>query len=111
MNSTERFFRRYIFSSIGIVVLFLIVNVLLIGSYLAVAYLENVADSNFPIENLSNHITLKDGQLVGDEQATEMLNKANAWAMILDGDGAGHLGRKPARKIDISLFVYGHCYV
>ena len=88
MNATERFFRRYIFSSIGIVVLFLTVNVLLVGSYLAVAYLENVADSNFPIENLSNHITLKDGQLVGDEQATEMLNKANAWAMILDGDGA-----------------------
>ena len=44
MNATERFFRRYIFSSIGIVVLFLTVNVLLVGSYLAVAYLENVAD-------------------------------------------------------------------
>lgn len=68
-------------------VFFLVVNMLLIGSYLAVAYLENVADSNFPIENLSNHIVLEDGQFVGDGQVTEMLNEANAWAMILDGDG------------------------
>ena len=30
---------------------------------------------------------LEDGQFVGDGQVTEMLNKANAWAMILDGDG------------------------
>lgn len=87
MSASERFFRRYIFSAIGIVVLFLVVNILLVGSYLAVAYLKNVADSNFPIENLSEHITLEDRQLVGDEQATEMLNKADAWAMILDGDG------------------------
>ncbi|MDY2655086.1 MULTISPECIES: hypothetical protein [Eisenbergiella] len=87
MNVSERFFRRYVFSAIGIVVFFLVVNILLVGSYLAVAYLENVADSNFPIENLSNHIVLEDGQFVGDGQVTEMLNKANAWAMILDGDG------------------------
>ena len=87
MNVSERFFRRYVFSAIGIVVFFLVVNMLLIGSYLAVAYLENVADSNFPIENLSNHIVLEDGQFVGDGQVTEMLNEANAWAMILDGDG------------------------
>ena len=87
MSASERFFRRYIFSAIGIVVLFLVVNVLLVGSYLTVAYLENVADSNFPIEDLSEHITLENGQLVGDERATELLNTANAWAMILDGDG------------------------
>lgn len=70
---------------------------LLIGSYLAVAYLENVADSNFPIENLSNHIVLEDGQFVGDGQVTEMLNEANAWAMILDGM-AWFVGRKNCRK-------------
>lgn len=87
MSPSERFFRRYIFSTIGIVVLFLLVNVLFIGLYLAIAYLKNVADSNFPIENLSGHITLEDRQLVGDKQAMEMLNKANAWAMILDEDG------------------------
>ena len=51
MNATERFFRRYIFSSIGIVVLFLTVNVLLVGSYLAVAYLENVADFTVDVLN------------------------------------------------------------
>ena len=46
MNVSERFFRRYVFSAIGIVVFFLVVNMLLIGPYLSVAYLENVADSN-----------------------------------------------------------------
>lgn len=87
MNASERFFRRYIFSTVGIVALFLTVNVALVASYFVIAYFGNVATSNFPIEDFSNHVVAENGQFTGDAQATEMLNKADAWAMILDEDG------------------------
>lgn len=87
MNVSKRFFRRYIFSTVGIVILFLIVNVALVASYFVIAYFGNVATSNFPIEDFSNHIVAENGQLTGDAQATETLNKADAWAMILDENG------------------------
>ena len=57
MNKSERFFRRYIFSIVSIIILFLFVNILLVASFFAAAYLGNVKNSNFPIEDFSNHIT------------------------------------------------------
>lgn len=87
MNKSERFFRRYIFSVVGIIVLFLSVNILLVASFFAVAYLGNVKNSNFPIENFSEHITETNGQFNADIRAEEMLSNAGAWAMILDEDG------------------------
>ena len=51
MNKSERFFRRYIFSIVSIIILFLFVNILLVTSFFAAAYLGNVKNSNFPIED------------------------------------------------------------
>ena len=87
MNKSERFFRRYIFSIVSIIILFLFVNILLVTSFFAAAYLGNVKNSNFPIEDFSNHITETNGQFNADIQAEEMLNNACAWAMILDENG------------------------
>ncbi len=87
MNSAERFFRRYIFSTIGIIALFLAVNLLLVGIFFMIAYLNGVADSNFPIEDFSNHITVKNEELTAGTQALETLRNADAWAMILDDNG------------------------
>ena len=87
MNTAERFFRRYIFSTIRIIVLFLAVNVLLVGTFFFIAYLNGVADSNFPIEDFSDHVTALNGKLTADTQALEILHHANAWAMILNDDG------------------------
>lgn len=87
MNKSERFFRRYIFSVMGIIILFLSVNILLVASFIAVAYLGNVKNSNFPIENFSEHIAETNGQFNADIRAEEMLSNADAWAMILDEDG------------------------
>lgn len=42
MNKSERFFRRYIFSIVSIIILFLFVNILLVASFFAAAYLGNV---------------------------------------------------------------------
>ena len=87
MNAVERFFRRYIFSTIGIIALFFAVNLLLVGMFFIIAYLNGVADSNFPIEDFSNHIVVEDGKLSADTQALEILHHADAWAMILNDDG------------------------
>lgn len=86
MNTAERFFRRYISSTIGILVLFVAVNLLLVGAYFAIAYFDNVASSHFPVEDFSSHIT-NDGKFVADQQAQEMLHAAGAWAMILNDNG------------------------
>ena len=87
MNKFERFFRRYIFSTVGIILLFLFVNILLVASFFVIAYLGNVKNSNFPIEDFSKHITETNGQLHADTWAEGILNDANAWAMILDEHG------------------------
>lgn len=87
MNKSERFFRRYIFSTVRIILLFLFLNILLALSFVAVSYLGNVKSSKFPIEDFSGHITESGGRFNADEQAEEMLNSAGAWAMILDENG------------------------
>lgn len=63
MNTAERFFRRYIFSTIRIIALFFAVNVLLAGTFFFIAYLNGVADSNFPIEDFSDHVTALNGKM------------------------------------------------
>ena len=88
MNTVERFFRRYIFSTIGIIAVFFAVNLILLGSFFIIAYLNGVADSNFPIEDFSSHIVYGDGKLTADTQALETLHDSNAWAMILNDNGA-----------------------
>ena len=87
MNKSERFFRRYIFSTVRIIVLFLAVNIILVASYFVIAYLGNMATSKFPIEDFSDHVTVTNGEFSADIQAKEMLNNADAWAMILGDDG------------------------
>ncbi|OFA27515.1 ATPase [Clostridioides difficile] len=86
MNTVERFFRRYISSTIGIVVLFVAVNLLLAGAYLVIFYFNNTTAAHFPTEDFSNHV-INDGTFSADQQAQEILHGANAWAMILDDNG------------------------
>ena len=87
MKSIERFFRRYILSTIGILILFFLLNILLLGAYFVIAGLGNVKNSNFPIEELSRHIEADNGQFHTDVQAGEILADSGAWAMILNDSG------------------------
>ena len=50
MNAVERFFRRYILSTVGILVLFFTVNLLLLGTFALILYLNGAAYSSFPTE-------------------------------------------------------------
>lgn len=87
MNTIERFFRRYIFSTVGILMLFFAVNVLLIFIALSVLHFGGALDGGFPVSDFSNHISSQDGILTADEEAKKLLSEENAWAMILDNAG------------------------
>ncbi len=87
MNVAERFFRRYILSTFGILLLFFMINILLICGFFSATYTHEASDERFSIEQLSAHITKEDGRHTADDAARAMLRQKNAWAMLLDDDG------------------------
>lgn len=86
MNTVQRFFRRYIFSTVGIMILFLTVNIVL---FLAITIVGSMSgsDAAFSVSDFSDHIVLQDGKWVADDTALSMLEDQSAWAMLLDEDG------------------------
>lgn len=88
MKSVDRFFRRYILSSIGILVLFFAINLFLIGTILLTIYFNDTKDSSFPMESFSKLIKEENGTVTADPQVQSILEQADAWAMLLDGDGS-----------------------
>ncbi len=87
MNAAERFFRRYILSTLGILFLFFVVNILLFYIFSIGIYAHETSDERFSIERLSEHITKEEGNFTADASARTMLRQENAWAMLLDADG------------------------
>ena len=86
MNAVQRFFRRYIFSTVGIMLLFLVVNIALILTILIAGYMSG-SENDFSISDFSDHIVLKDGNWSADDAALSMLREQSAWAMLLNEDG------------------------
>lgn len=87
MNTIERFFRRYIFSTVGILMLFFAVNTILILIGMSVLHFSGALDGGFPVSEFSEHISSQDGKLTSDAEAKKLLSEENAWAMILDDAG------------------------
>ena len=87
MKAAQKFFHRYIYSTIWILALFFAINVLLVASYFVIASLNGVADSSFPMDKFSQHITVQNGTISADVTALETLHRFDAWAMILDNGG------------------------
>lgn len=85
MNTVQRFFRRYIFSTIGIVILFLVVNIALLLQSSLQGY--ERADTSFSVRDFSDHVVLRDGKWVADDTALSMLQEQSAWAMLLNEAG------------------------
>ena len=83
----KHFFRRYILSAIGILMLFIAVNVFLILAILSVLFFNGGLDRSFPVDELSEHISNRDGHLTSDTVAQKLIREENAWAMILDDTG------------------------
>lgn len=86
MNAVQRFFHRYIISTIGIVLLFLAVNIVLFFAILIIGSMSN-SDAVFSVEAFSNHVVYQDKTWVADNIARSMLEEHAAWAMLLNEDG------------------------
>ena len=86
MNAVQRFFRRYIISTIGIVVLFLAVNIVLFFAILILGSMSG-SDAVFSVETFSDHVSLQDGTWRADDVARSMLEEHDAWAMLLNEEG------------------------
>lgn len=86
MNPVQRFFRRYIFSTIGILALFFVVNLLLILGVLIAGYMSGT-DSGLSVQSVSSHVTDQDGVWVADDTVPAILRDHDAWAMLLNEEG------------------------
>lgn len=86
MNLVQRFFRRYIFSMIGILVLFLAVNFVLVVAIVIAGYMSG-SDEAFSVQVFSEHLRQQGGIWSADEAGMAMLRENDVWAMVLDEDG------------------------
>lgn len=86
MNAVQRFFRRYIVSTVGIVILFLTVNIALFFTILIAGSMSG-SDAVFSVETFSNHIVWQDETWAADDTTLSMLQEYTAWAMLLNEDG------------------------
>ncbi len=87
MKQVDRFFRRYILSTLGIIILFFVVNLALIGLSLLTAHLNGVKDPGFPIEHFASLIEKKDDIITADSEVQDILTQTDTWAMLLDDNG------------------------
>lgn len=85
MNTVQRFFRRYIFSTVGIMILFLAVNIVLLFTIMIVGNMSG-SDTALSVSDFSDHIVLQHGNWVADDAVLSMLEDQSAWAMLLDED-------------------------
>ena len=86
MNPVQRFFRRYIFSTVGILTLFFVVNLLLILSVMVAGYMSGT-DNGLSVREVSGHVTEQAGAWTADDTALALLQEHDAWAMLLDESG------------------------
>ena len=86
MNAVQRFFRRYILSTVGIVLFFFAVNIALLFVIIIAGGMSG-ADTSFSVRDFSDHVVLQDGKWVADDTALSMLQEQSAWAMLLNEDG------------------------
>ena len=86
MNAVQRFFRRYILSTVGIVLLFFAVNIALLFVIIIAGGMSG-ADTSFSVRDFSDHVVLRDGKWNADDTALSMLQEQSAWAMLLNENG------------------------
>ena len=87
MKPVERFFRKYFLSMVGIIALFLLLNVVLLFSVLIWAW-QTSEVPEISISKICDSITLDGtGHLTAAGVLDEILEEHHAWAMILDDTG------------------------
>ena len=87
MKPVERFFRKYFLSMVGIIALFLLLNVVLLFSVLIWAW-QTSEIPEISISKICDSITLDGtGHLTAAGGLDEILEEHHAWAMVLDDTG------------------------
>lgn len=86
MNAVQRFFRRYIFSTIGIVLLFFGVNLLLIIGIMLLGSASG-SDTSFSVEEFSDQLSFQNGAWEIEDSELQLLEENCAWAMLLNDNG------------------------
>lgn len=87
MKPVERFFRKYFLSMIGIITLFLLLNVVLFFFALIWAWQTSVG-SELPLNEICDSIvTDGKGRLTAANGLSGLLEEHHAWAMVLDDTG------------------------
>ncbi len=88
MKTVERFFRKYLLTMIGIILLFLLLNLLLYLSLLAWAW-KTSGGPEISVHEVWASVTVDEGgSLMAAEGLEEELKENDSWAMILDDTGA-----------------------
>ena len=86
MSAVQRFFRRYIVSTVGIVILFLAVNLALFVAIILTGSMSG-ADTSFSVRDFSDHVVMQAEKWVADDAALSMLQEQSAWALMRNEDG------------------------
>ena len=87
MKPVERFFRKYFLSMIGIIVLFLLLNIILFFSVLIWAW-QTSETPKLSLNEICDSIVMDEaGHFITSEELAELLEEHHAWAMLLDDKG------------------------
>ena len=87
MKPVERFFRKYFLSMIGIIVLFLLLNIVLFFSVLIWAW-QTSETPKLSLNEICDSIVMGEaGRFTTSEELAELLEEHHAWAMLLDDKG------------------------
>ena len=86
MTAVQRFFRKYFLSTMGILLLFLVVNVVL-GCMIVITAVNNSEDSRLPVRKLAGMVMATGGEITATREFSDSLAKNDAWAMLLNDNG------------------------
>ena len=87
MDAAKRFFRKYLFSTLLILLSFLIINVLLILGVLFTAW-NNSTEPDISISAIADGLNVdSQGTISADEDVAILLAEKSSWAMLLSDAG------------------------
>ena len=86
MNPVQRFFRKYLLSTIAALALFLLINLVLVAAIRVIADYLTSAPS-LSVSDLSDMVSEVNGVIEAEPDAARILSENHAWAMLLDDGG------------------------
>ena len=86
MNPVQRFFRRYVFSVVGLLGLLVVTNMAVLVILMGVSEVQTPTDT-FRITDFCDHLTGSGDSWQADSDALALLDRDQCWAMVLNPAG------------------------